>query len=197
MRCLAPLALAALAAGCGGAPQGGAAWPPVGSGADAKAMIEVVAEAARAAAGHILSDGQVNGIGVAGELGTATVTGEVFHTTTPDFDGTNAVPTLDVDVTVVFDRYRTLLESGLRVTLTGTVDLLDTFPSPGSAIDPLSILPQPIEVSGDVAAVYEGSDAAGAYGQADTFAFAAQGQARDKLKGSLTNRAGTKFTFTF
>jgi hypothetical protein len=199
-RRLAPWALAALAAGCGTASQGGASWPPVGDGADAKAMVEAVAEATRTAAAQIQGDGRVSDVPVSGSLGTASVSGEVFHTSTPTFDGTDAVPTLDVDVDVVFDGYRVAVsDAGLAgtvtVTLTGAVHLLDTFPTPGGVIDPLNVLPKPVEVGGDVAAVYEGADAAGAFGQADTFAFDASGPSRDDLKGSLTNRTGAVFRF--
>lgn len=189
------LLLAVLLAGCGGGSLGAGALPPVENGDDARFMVETVAEVARVAAGNIASDGAVVNHTVRGERGTASVTGEVFHTTTPTFAGGSPAATLDVDVTVVFDDFRVGLGSGLSATVTGTVDLLDTFPSPGSAIDPLNVLPQPIEVSGDVSAAYEGSDVAGRSGQADTFVFDAAGRARDELRGALTNRAGTTFRF--
>jgi hypothetical protein len=163
-------------------------------------MVEAVAETARTAAAQIQGDGRVTNVPVPGSLGTASVSGEVFHTLTPTFDGTDAVPTLDVDVDVVFDRYRVAVsDTGfpgtITVTLTGAVHLLDTFPTPGGAIDPLNVLPKPVMVGGDVAAVYEGADAAGTFGQADSFAFDASGPSRDALKGSLTNRDGTVFKF--
>jgi len=182
-----------LAAGCaGGSHDDGGGGRGIGDAIEAKSTVRAVTQTALAAIDLLTVDGQLSNVTVAGQTGTATVTGRVIHTQSTT--GFSVTDSLDVQAAIVFVDFRTPLPNGGSATATGTVDLLVGIATPGGGAGP-PVFPgnDPIEVDGDLAFSWHGFGLTG--NSTDSFSFVAAGPTVDGLSGTMTTLGGETYRY--